>query len=588
VPENRRDRALFDVVAFGLGSTLSGLNDGRKKFYARVISLIFDLEAVYCGANRAFIGVDAEDAMLSPVRIHEPLQRSLGLVDAKSTLVILDLSVASGAITSQAITPAGTYLVLARALVDSLANDDWQTRVLVMLLPELFPDTDKFRRMLAPLVRERKIVLFADNGDNTVAPALQEPYSAVLAELQGEPLRNLERKLITRLGWFRREVGNGHPYLRHYFDGRHAADEIARLLMEFSWQVSPVLVVCDDAYSTWLYEPVQTWCYRANIKFARYLDVVGPEAKDYQELYRTKPVAFVTSMLHRGSTLLRKVAEVRTLLQPSHLELLSVLSDDGSGQERSICRMQDDAGVVWPINYFLQVRQEEAWLPAWRSPGALPANVESDPADEPSALLTTAEFWDLVHMCGVKPEDSVPTRRSQKRVVPDIPKMLDRYGAWLADKLWLGIKQWTRQYRQDIVLICPLAETGSTKLAQRLIQSAGARVIQIPRHSIEAVVAGKAPADILGADEPWCAELRMLAGRRVVLFDEFVLTGKTMFGMRELVIANGMTVTTTCCLLDILPSASGVVRHSLYAWQPPTRGWIPNPREPVETSGATA
>ncbi|MFK3980052.1 phosphoribosyltransferase [Micromonospora sp. NPDC050397] len=572
----------FGLARFGLGSGEEP-SEIHLRFYHRVAELVLGGTVVHTVGLSEFRTVETGTVLEIDAAIYQPLFQSLKEIPPDVDLGILDLSVITKKVNSELFLRPGTMHHIGSAIVTAIESGGWTRRQLVILLPPEPARSEKLRQALDPYMGESRIVILSDDGDSSWSGIDPSDYRGALAGVTTRPIDGLDAKLITRLGWFRPHENNGDTWvLRHYFDAQKANDELGELLDAYVGARRPDLVAYHESASDWLAAPLQGCCIRADsLPMLSVADWTDPERDVWS--YRGRSVLLVVPLMHRGVSLLNKIAAIEDRLAPRELRILAVLSAEGSKRMFGSRRIGNRAGRMYEVDYFLSVQQVSEAASACR----FGVFGETRQYAELTDSLTTGEFWELVRLCGSKPEENVPDRRKGYNVVPDLPAMLDRYGNWLTDKLWRSIQRQTATVGQDLVLVCPDGERGSRKVSQRLSLWSGARVIRIPRDVIELVANGTPPEQVCDRALPWCRELASVARREVVLTDEFVGDGETMRAMERIVVAMNLSVTTVCALVDFAPD-DVQSRHSLYSWRPQEESLrVPKPRLAVEgMSGA--
>ncbi|GIH05734.1 hypothetical protein Rhe02_38010 [Rhizocola hellebori] len=565
----------FDVVKFRLGAASDPTNQERMPFYEEIARLTSGGRPEYVGTGKRYNSISADTAMKNPAALYAPLDRALQAVAENSDVAILDLSEKSGAVTTLAIFRGKMFRHISAAIATALADERWNNeRKLIVLLPERLSEQDEARRALANHLASRRVILVADDGTSTDPDFPSAGYrKAQEIVAPHPPLEEFRRRMITRLGWFRSEGTHGN-FFRHYFDGSAGANYLDAVLEEYLGASTPlerpVYVIGHLSISPWLLKPLQGACNRVRLPFDIYEDALKP---DNSRAINAEGgiVTLVVPMVRSGGSISVLAQSLEKRLRPTKLQILTVLIEQSNARSDGCHKIENDDGRVQDIHYLLPVSQKvvsESVAARWQA--------ASDPDESPRSNLTTQEFWDLVRECGVKPEDDVPPRRSAYPIVPDLPMALDRYGPWLADKLWSAIRARTRTLRQNIVLASPRGEKGSSKLASCLTASVQANVVQIPREAIESVIEHGDANAVVDPDAVWYQELSSASA--VVLIDEFVGDGKTMDAMAAIAQASDVRITAQCCLLDFSPSRSSGEVDSLYSWQA-SRSQMPPPAQ---------
>ncbi|MFI8807341.1 phosphoribosyltransferase [Micromonospora chalcea] len=571
----------FDLVRFGLGQGEEP-GDRQLAFYADVARIVAGHAVRYAGAAAAFHTIDIATALTKTGAVYEPLFQALMDLAPRADLGILDLSVSTETVNTELFLRPEALLHLASAVSTACGSEDWTNRVLVILLPTEQAEDAKLRDQLKTRLASGQIVLLSDDGASSWRGVDDEDYRSALARLRTAPIDLLELKLITRLGRFSPHgIAGERKVLRHYFDASRAQDELGHLLdgVLGNAELRPDLVVYHESVSNWLANPLKGSCISAgSVPVRSFSEAIAAAQADDP---RARSVMLVVPVVNTGTSLAERVSTLSARLRPERLRIQAVLCVDGPQSKFGRRRIEGKDGTEHNVDYFLSVEQRTESEAECR----LAVVGETTRYEERTNSLSTAEFWDLVRTCGVKAEEDVPSpRRPGYRVVPDMPAILERYGNWLVDKLWMFVRSSTSTVGQDILLVCPEHERGSRKLSNSLSLRSGAQVVRIPRNAIERIAEGHAPEQVFNDAAPWCQELDSVATKEVVLIDEFVGDGGTIRAMEDIARAKGLRVKASCTLLDFAPhTAEG--RHSLYSWRAPApRKGVPEQRADPDTA----
>jgi len=561
----------FEVVPFSLGVAASKPPDDKAfDFYQAVVRLIAkDEVAQFIGEkSRASVTVPVKALSKAPARVYEPLTRALAMTKPGAQFVLLDLASSD----SIDIVRGATYTHIARAIDSFLADRAGQK--MIVLLWDLHPSEDAFQKLLKPYISASTIVLIADDGSSTDKGLLPSSYLRVRALAPLDAARLLRAKLLKRSGWFRRETRDGRTlFARHYFDASHCSDEVHDLILSHLRKHSIDFLVYSTLDSDWLESPLLGACISQGVPF-----LTVDQAKSMHPVDGIRKILLVVPMTDTGETVARLVKSLSHLTVSGEILVLSILSTEGQDETLGVRQIRQAGGPEVQVEYLLRVRQDKVEI---NDPNCDPIHMgipESRGGVEAARGLTTYEFWDLVRLAGVKEEEDVPVWRTSIGVVPDFPRLLrdHGYGPWFARKLWQMVAPILREFAQDAIFVCPGGEAGSGTLAYYLELFSGARVVQVPRSVIDSVVLDSTPEkrqalEVWDVRQPWNLELRSASVHSVVLFDEFIGSGRTLDALARIVSAGDFHVAAICCILDLAPSRPRQQTvYSLYEWQRPS------------------
>ena len=454
--------------------------------------------------------------------------------------------------------------------VNGLTQKNADLRIGILLQMPL-SDNDLTAPTIRNLVSDARRRLLFGNGagwgvyfEKNTPP--REKVSQWASDAQSNPLDGLTKKLIRRIGQYR--VPSSGEIVRHFYDGHKACDEIYDIVVtELNQHVrkrDTLRLYYDARHSPWFRAPVQAALRDAGL------------SNGSQELLSStdpKEVAacdvLLLPIVRTGQSLQSLlIASADSTKLPRVWALLSTRGNrERSGQRHVTLRNVQTPEVV--VNYALRVEGERElpdanlWL---RAPIAT-----LDPSKEDlSAPFSADSMWGIILEAGLIPESPVPKRRSALGYVPNFNAIATLNATFIAAKVEaLLAKQFKQSLPQSIAFLCP-SEPNAETLANSLRDLARHDTIYASRDIIEccetndlnkirAVLPGSAIKDFDSLQDrlqAWKALTRNFADEdkpRVVLIDEFDVSGRTFAGLNNLALAFDLDVLCAISLSSFGP-----------------------------------
>jgi len=413
---------------------------------------------------------------------------------------------------------------------------------------------------------------------HTITP---EQYRLRLVSARGKPSELLRRKMIRRLGHFRRNNGGRHDHcVRFFYDGSLCEEEIADLFLSYldSNYDKPLRpqILFHGPWSPWLERAVIAVGTQCNLQPINLAETGFKKIPRQRIMRGTPPPLIILDMVDTGETvtkILNLLNKVKLKQRPKVLTVLTTRPTDRNNRIREI----EFAHKRFPISYLLDVKQVQYDL--GKCPMCklhLPFSSEASSTSEPF-MLSSYDMWGMAFEAGIKEEEDVPKHRQALPLVPKYPEIIENNGAWLASKIRERLHSRPEGFPADAIVVCP-DERGSRFLTDYLRLVLGISTIRIPRNVIDACAKGRESVEAnIGnwTSEPWYIELDSSTKAEIIVMDEFNVSGGTLTGIRHLLTYFDITVKCYFPLNDLNPNWSrqcGIVTYTLYRWQASTSG----------------
>lgn len=517
------------------------------------------------------------NAYQSGAEVYARFWETLKLTRDSSRIFLIDFIITSGVLR------ANLPIDLARAVneaIDEIHSDN-KDIIFVIILPELPPPTDSLFIKLDKHIKEQRIVIFSYSGE--YAPSTlkltaysPEEFALMFATSRGDSRKLIEKKMICRLGHFKRKHRNGSTICtKHFYDGQFCQSEIEKLLettiREIYGTEPQIQIFYHLGLSKWLKTPVLTVGNNMSLPCTE-LDI---EKIDTPLSLKDKDnTLLVVGLVNTGRTLEEIIMKIDGQIRNfENLEIVTVLSTHTTSSDEHV-REWHYNNRVFRIKYFMRAQQQIFYK------GNCPlCNIgiqESDTVFEHYRMLTSDSHWEMSIQAGLKEEQNTPAHRNPLPRVINYPKMIAIYGAWLASKMKDILALLPGGFPADATIVCPDGETGSAVFSEYLqMLFSGVTVIRIPRKMIDLfATVNHLKSDLQTIDQEeksqWYHSLVSTARLDVIIMDEFNAKGKTLESLRNLVNHFGKSVLCYFVLNDLNPTWSeqqNIPVYALYRWQ---------------------
>lgn len=568
------------VLPFQLGCTTSEpLGDVRLQLYLWIAEAICHEECELCQAPSDLTTIPLSNRQIQrePQNVYGRFWAGFSKYRDDADIIVVDISSPVSGLLR-----ATTLLHLAQGISASIAaskssGDRKASLRFVLMLPELPPSSDDLRKILNEFIREASVVVVADTGDHlpedyTLAKFSADQYKLKLTAARGNPLELIKRKMVCRLGHFRRKSGGREDYcVRYFYDGRLCDRELPDLI----WQ--QIQGTCSTAQGPVLlyHSPMSPWLEAAVLALAmeRRLTAIDlgklPKEDVVEHLLPEMTLVLIVALIDSGYT----VGSLVRVLAERSLRVSAVVSVLATNVTDPACRVRtlEVEGDTVEATYLLDAEQK-AFLPGHCPMCKLRIPFTDQSVEGEHGMLLALDHWEMASQAGTKDEADVPAHRSRLGKVLDYPSMVDRHGAWLALKIRRRLE--LEGLPSDAIIVCP-DEHGSRVFTEYLRLVLGMPVIRIPRDVIKTFVEGIASVTRIKsswdtARPDWYCRLSSATNAEMIVMDEFNASGRTFDGLQHLLMSFGKSVMCYFPLNDLNPSMSMSRQtpvYTLYEWQ---------------------
>ena len=556
-----RDTTTFGVFAFRIGPAAPEfIRDDRLRFYSGVVAAV-------SGAPASSVVPDAERTI--PISASE-LSGAAGGTVRKKLLARYqswkhrpEIVVVDAMFGQHRIMPGKIELQLAAAMVYLAPR--WNLKRVILLVDSLPPVGEATRRIyqarlddgsLTVIDREKRIL-----GDGPANGELESTYRILDKMRIDDAVMRLERKMIRRLGHFRRDFGDSFECSRYYFDGSKCVKDIAALIVHHVRTTAPNsrVILFEPSRPPWLDKAIQE--ASAELHATPISIDEALEAPDSSRERFIETPLLVVPLVDTGRTIETFRVRWRAALgEFAFPPVLSILNAGAGDVPRPNIRIVHGGGDPCEVAFFLSVdRGLELEKPCRMCRSQIPY---SSASGEKYQMISAFDFWGMVEQAGWIPEQDVPPDRESAGLVPNFPELFSANGAWIADKaLYRICTKLGIEYQTEAILLVAPDEPGARKFAEYIaLLHDSATIILIPRSAVRKFREPTEPVDALVArfeeGRPgWFAQLRESSALdRVVFVEEFTLTGGTCAAVTRLVLAVRRTVHAHALICDFRPS----------------------------------
>jgi adenine/guanine phosphoribosyltransferase-like PRPP-binding protein len=456
----------------------------------------------------------------------------------------------------------------------------------IILLPKLIDQTDDLilpaaaQLIQSMKVSEYSVILLGGNAKKVVQASpvydpgqIETDYQELVSKLYGQHTEVIEANLLRRLGHFEgkrtREEG---PRCRRYSFTLENCHKALLEAIEAWWCTNAQdasTIIYDTECNPWLEETVLTFAEVKKLGVSPMSAIFSP--KTLSRLAGVKCALFV-DVVDTGETLSRHIRALRKQKIQLCDHALAVIA----AIEQRDFKQKGERFVVTSLVQVEQQSIKKGRCEQCRLNIPFSLDVKETPTP-----ISSYDFWWMVEDAGWEPEPSqeVPQHGRSYEIVPRFPKLLEKYGDWLAQKMQLRLE--SGKPPSTFFFIHP-DEASSNALSERLrgrYQNEVA-IVRIPRHTISEVVAngGEWPKVLEESkEEMWFKHLEIIQRsgtvKEGIIIDIFNASGRTFSALHSLLKAYDFK---TFCYFPFVdrdprpnPKRYMVAKYCLYEWYGP-------------------
>lgn len=555
------------VIRYTFGACSSEpISDKTREFYAWIASVlsreecqvvpISDLQTVASIAT-----IDGANVMQA---IQKQIEEHIGdNWDEACSYAIFDIARATADYTIRSEWEMGIAHAVARFVGASLLEG--KEPLCIVLLRSCPPEKDVVWGGLTPYLESKNAVIVDDLGrvrghSNLAALIDRDEYRTQLLRARATAIDIVDLKMIKRLGHFWVDEGDCSYCARHYFDGSECKEEIGELVVgyvedQYPEGNRPRIVYMDDE-SGWLRDVVIALEGKGFDSPIEADDLLNNAVSCLDQ--SGVPPLLVVPVVDTGNTL----GSVLTQWKASGLQrpkILAVISTRKS-TERHGCWSIESDGDKHEINYLLHKNRQRYVddCPMCR----LEIPQQTTGLQDHYQMLTSYDFWEMAGTLDCNQEESAetpPHRAAALRGVPPIRQIVHDNGPWLAKKAICLLESKLENCTLKGIPIVHLQEGGARSLPLYLRALVGATLIELPNWVRDQLSGGAAGLETvveeLRVKHPACArQLESVnPGHRVLLFEEFSVTGGTRADLTKLLHHLGRHVLAHLCVVSFEP-----------------------------------
>ena len=390
-------------------------------------------------------------------------------------------------------------------------------------------------------------------------------YEELLRDLQADPISQIDRKMVRRLGKFPGSSGEQKTRVFSYLID-NCDNELFELMKQWydHKHIECDAILYDTGNMPSMTEAVRAFAEHKRIPYLRIRTILSdPGGLDCVK--GTKRCLIVLDVIETGNTLL----QFESLLT-SHgcllcNDVISVLSKGGGLVQRVGKFTVSSFKNVLPDPDFPIEIQDSLRLP------------NTSHSEESYEQLRAFDMWYMAYMAGWEREPDVPSTGYAYKAVPNFPKMMDMFGDWIAYKMEKALER--KRIPEDIFIIHP-KENSSDAVSDKLRTRLDPRllIVRVPREHIQAAQeAGNKWDDVLVSlsdRDEWYYRLSQIQGASGLITDVFNASGSTFKTIYSLLCHLGIPCAGYFPFIDrddfqSKPKKYNVQRFGLYSWYGP-------------------
>jgi len=433
----------------------------------------------------------------------------------------------------------------------------------------------RFDQLLTEAPKSRVVILALDGkpvfcpSEVSTRPDIKEKYALLAKAIQKDPLQELEKKVVRRLGRFRSSRRpNASRIFSYLIDNCDA--ELLALLHRWWREKHPKCnaILYDTGNLPSMTNAVKTFAERHKLPYARVTDVM----EGLQLLVNVaspKRCCLILDVVETGDTFLAHKKALEGMGWHISPEVVAGINR-GGGKERKLqghtlsCFLPVDPDPERAIQL-----QDSLDLPF---SGHGPENFDQ---------LRSFDMWYMAHESDWEREKDVPENIGfSYKIVPIFPRMLELYGDYVAYKMHDVLQQ--NGLPLDFFIIHP-RESGAESVSDKLRTRLDPRVVvvRVPRHYIKKAQAKnddweQVKKHIDPTKEEWYYRLTHMGKASAIITDVFNASGSTFRSLHALLKSLG--IPCFCYFpfvdrdgFDAKPEKYPVKCFCLYSWYGPRK-----------------
>ncbi|MBL4900986.1 MAG: phosphoribosyltransferase [Colwellia sp.] len=366
-------------------------------------------------------------------------------------------------------------------------------------------------------------------------------------------MQSLERKLISRVGYFGKK-NKVDTIDRVYFDASNCANELSLLIETYVKEriknEEEIVVLCDDSYSSWLMDPVESLnpiLFGVNkVSIMSINEFLSSKQKD-TVLNNADHVFIFYPLIDTRKTLNSHIRElmprgVEKIHDKGCVHILGILFSGDSGDMDSDSKsfISINSKHEFSVDYLLRVKKDYIGKDS-KEFGIISnfyKNIESETiCDDKFLELTSFDFWYMLDKSGIQREVNVPPDRSPIDRVPNLKAMFENFGSWLCYKIIEKLKDHFRDNNFNFknYLVVTLDEDNINIITENLSIFSDFDVCRVHRDDL---------IDIEKSLEEGKFDYLKPYDSDVIILDDFTRTGDTINCLRGMLETLGKKV---CC-----------------------------------------
>jgi adenine/guanine phosphoribosyltransferase-like PRPP-binding protein len=392
-------------------------------------------------------------------------------------------------------------------------------------------------------------------------------YVSLLQAQQADPLDQLKKKMVRRIGRFKSSSHGDKTRVFSYLIDN--CEEELLLLMQKWWQQNHIqcdALVYDTVNIPSMTDAVRAFAEKIKIPYLP-LSSITQDPNLLRDVKEPKQCFLILDVVETGQTLLRHSEAIESQGCSVYKNVLAVISR-GGGLERQVGKFSVTSFTHVDLDPDFPIKMQDAL--------ELPYSSHSLEALE---VLRSFDMWFMAHEAGWGPETDVPETGYGYKLVPVFTRILEMFGDWIAYKMDKALQN--RYIPQDVFIIHP-DETGASSVSDKLRTRLDPKllIVRVPRIYIhEAQKQSNDWSKVLGLvrkDEEWFDLLGKMRDASAIITDIFNASGGTFQTMYALLNYYGIPCAGYFPFVDRddfiqKPEKYPVQRFCLYSWFGPRK-----------------
>ena len=447
---------------------------------------------------------------------------------------------------------ARAYQMILRAIEDWLGGLDTSPSM-ILLVDNIPHQADVVFDNICKISEKVKLIVIDEDGNSfpdTGIPKIE--FCKRLIKAKSNPRLAISKKMVRQLGHFQKDKGAKRLCIRHFYDGQYCATDIANLLFVLlADEMDSSDTICyHSKRSPWVQTSVMELQNKINCNIFDF--ALSNDTETLGQYY------LVLDFVDTGTTVIDAVAK----LKRDPKRIISILAKRSNGDNGNVKILSRGDSTPLEVEYLIEAEYSRLGFENFDCP-LCKIGMPIDALGELSTLgmLRALDFWEMVLDGCSDQELDPPLHREPNDPVVNLSQALNKYGAFIASKVRQLIDD--KGFSLDCVLVFPQGETVAAQFAMHLFYLSNENHLMLPREAIEDSIAGNFDHSKYSHHD-WYINLQSDTIEDCIVVDDILITGKSMFGMGNIIAELGKNVVAYIPIVQLGSSRVSLLKDNVY------------------------